>query len=328
MARKSESSQPTGKLDVTDLVHPVYLDVPMMVSFLAAVEGGVSFEDQSKTVEGSQDTREREGGGGIKLPSLLSVLSMDVSGRMKSSGADSMTSEITTVRRHTEASLFNALRTQLRASEAITELSSVGQLDDLQTGELVEIVGQVNGNPLQHVLDLLATFAPYLGIDLDGSKTSAAPAKSKQNKQRGNQSLRQVQPQTAAPEEEPSFGPAEIQLFQTMRADLDNASVRDLVLDGPDDVKAVLTLSREFLSATGEEYLLGGRFTVLAKVTRVLAGDELINLTRRTALGAAGPETAREIVNSFADVPDLDIDVSDPVVEVPGLQLLPLAIFT
>jgi len=272
MARKGADSQPTGRLDVSDLVHPVYLDVPMMVSFLAAVEGGVSFEDQSKTVEGSQDTREREAGGGIKLPSLLSVLSMDVSGRLKNSGTDSTTSEVTTVRRHTEASLFNALRTRLRTSGAIIELTSVGQLDDLQTGELVEIVGQVNGNPLQHVLDLLATFAPYLGIDLDGAKSS--PAKPKQNKQRA-----------VAPADEDTFGPEEIRLFQTMRADLDNASVRDLVLDGPDDVKAVLTLSREFLSKTGEEYLLGGRFTTLAKVTRVLANDELINLTRRTAIG-------------------------------------------
>src|SRR6266540_3157336 len=38
-ARRDEEKQ-------LDLVHPVYLDVPMLVSFLAALEGGISFENE------------------------------------------------------------------------------------------------------------------------------------------------------------------------------------------------------------------------------------------------------------------------------------------
>ena len=28
------------------LIHPIYLDVPMLVSFAAAIQGGVSFESE------------------------------------------------------------------------------------------------------------------------------------------------------------------------------------------------------------------------------------------------------------------------------------------
>jgi len=37
------------------LVHPVYLDVPVMVSFLAAVECGVAYEDESTEAKGWHD---------------------------------------------------------------------------------------------------------------------------------------------------------------------------------------------------------------------------------------------------------------------------------
>jgi len=32
-----------------DLVHPVYLDIPMMTSFVAALEGGFAYADKRKT---------------------------------------------------------------------------------------------------------------------------------------------------------------------------------------------------------------------------------------------------------------------------------------
>ncbi len=32
--------------DVLELVHPVYLDTPMMISFVAALEGGVAYGDE------------------------------------------------------------------------------------------------------------------------------------------------------------------------------------------------------------------------------------------------------------------------------------------
>lgn len=99
-------------------------------------------------------------------------------------------------------------------------------------------------------------------------------------------------------------------------------------LDGPDDIRAVLTLSREFLHESSEDYLLGGHFTALGKVTRVLGLGDHINLTRRTALRLMGPEHTREMVAGINSDADVELDVGDPVVEDAGIQLLPLAIFS
>ena len=103
--------------------------------------------------------------------------------------------------------------------------------------------------------------------------------------------------------------------------------MRDLVLSGPADIRAVLTLSTEFLTPAAADRLLGGRFTVLGKVSRVLESGEAINLTRRTALGYAGPQVARALVTDFTSDQALFMEVGDPVVEPPAVQLLPLAVF-
>jgi len=152
--------------------------------------------------------------------------------------------------------------------------------------------------------------------------------KQRGNQQRGNQQGRQAQQQAQTQEDDAALGQEEIRLFMTMRADLESATVRDLVLDGPDDIRAVLTLSREFLHESSEDYLLGGHFTVLGKVTRVLELGDHINLTRRTALRLMGPEHTREMVAGINSDADVELDVGDPVVEDSGIQLLPLAIFS
>ena len=48
-----------GMSEQIRLIHPIYLDIPMLVSFAAAIEGGLSFgaevtrEASSSTAEGS-----------------------------------------------------------------------------------------------------------------------------------------------------------------------------------------------------------------------------------------------------------------------------------
>jgi hypothetical protein len=331
MARRDDKPPQRDRLTASGLVHPIYLDVPMMVSFLAAVEGGVSFEDETRMVEGAESSKEREASIGLKLPALVSLFGVDASGRYKDAGTDSTSNEVRTVRRHTEASLFNLLRARLEADDAVVQLADAASLQGLETGDLVEVAGEIKGNPLQEVLDFVERFAPYMGINLDAKPSGTH--KQRRNKQRGNQSLRQMQQneeqsqQSDQQDDEVPLSEEDVRLYLTMRADLDRAGVRDLVLDGPEGMRAVLTLSREFLHSSSEEYLLGGRFKVLAKVTRVLTNGDFINMTRRTALGVAGPELSREIVGAFRNQSDLSIEVSDPVVEEPGVQLLPLAIF-
>lgn len=303
------------------LVHPVYLDVPMLVSFVAATEGGFALESE-ETATGataSDRTREATGRGRAGFPLLGALIGVDMSGRYGRKDQEQESKETKVVRQHTEASLFNLLRHELVVEDRITVIERTDQLGQLAIGDLVEISGEVVGNPLQQMLDLFFQILPYLGFDVEAlmkPKKRRDPAKS------GNPAVRAGAAPTDDLDQEDVF-----RLLATMRGDLDTSSIRDLVLLGPESVRAVLALLTEFLTPAAADRLLGGRFTAIGKVSRILRPDESINLTRRTALGLAGPVVARSLVTDFTADNELFVEIGDPVVDSPALQLLPLAVF-
>jgi hypothetical protein len=305
-----------------ELIHPVYLNVPMMVSFLAAIQGGVSYENEITARSQTAKDLEAEGGGRAGLPGISSLLglNLDMQGRLKRRSAGEEAVETKVIREHTEASLFNLLRHRLGTEKRALQLDG-GSLDQLTTGELIEVTGEVLGNPLQQVLDFIYAIAPYLGVELEEEKSSPSAGSR-------NPKARPAQRKSVAIAENEGFGPAEAELFRTMRRDADRSRVRDLILQTQEGPRAILTLDREFLQPKTEEYMVGGRFTVLGKVTAVLAGDEQVNLMRRTALGTLGAKMARELFSSLQQADeDFSFNLPDPVVSAPAIQILPLAIF-
>lgn len=315
MARKDDADRERMPLR---LLHPVYLDTPMLVSFVAAAEGGIAFQSE-ETEKGATETdrtrdamvRARAG-----LPALASLIGLDMSGRYGRKDQEQESKETRVVRQHTEASLFNLLRHELVAQGCVTTIVRAGQLDDVDIGDLVEVTGDIIGNPLQQMLDLFFQILPYLGYD---AETLMKPKKRKDPAKSGNPAVRAGESQI---DDEDT-----LRLIATMRGDLESSSMRDLLLLGPDDIRAVLVLSTEFLTPAAADRLLGGRFTVIGKITRVLIPPESINLTRRTALGMAGPDVAQELVTTFTSDQELFVEIGDPVVEPPAVQLLPLAVF-
>jgi hypothetical protein len=117
------------------------------------------------------------------------------------------------------------------------------------------------------------------------------------------------------------------QMMVQMRDDLAEAAVHDTVIDGPDGLKAILTMSSEFYDDATNACLREGVFVAVGKVTRVLATGDRINLLRRTVLGAAGPEGGRQIIQSAVETEALELAAFDPIIEPPALQILPLAVY-
>ena len=119
-------------------------------------------------------------------------------------------------------------------------------------------------------------------------------------------------------------------MFIGLTGEILDTKVRDVVLISDEGLKAVLTLATEYIDESAEEYLQESSVRVLAKVTRIVkAGDDPINLTRRTALGLLERNQTTELINDARTAMEegLHADISDPVVEGPAAQLLPLAIF-
>lgn len=313
------NDQLDGAHQEMDLVHPLYLDVPMMISFLAALEGGgVAFEGEELARAATAEDRSKGASGRVGLPAISALFGIDLTGRLESGSKEEESRETKVLRRHTESSLFNLLRHRLLAEQRVRHISDATD-EAIQTGDLVELEGDYIGNALQGIVDLFLKLLPYTDLEEEAKQRKKNPKKS------GNPAVRaEAASQNSDDEDDPA---SVLRMMRIVHDDLESSAVEDVVLQGSSDFQAVLTLSREFLPAETQQQMMAARLRVLGKVSRVLHDGEIINLTRRTALGVTGPSAAQELVSSVMDLGEGHFSFGDPVVEAPALQIQPVAVF-
>src|SRR5690349_16206000 len=95
-----------------NLTHPVYLDVQMMYSFLAYLEGGFSLEDEHISKLTSAQGEQGKGSAKVKLPTLAHFFGAEASIEKNVDAKSEGSSEYKAQRHRTAASLFNYLYTR------------------------------------------------------------------------------------------------------------------------------------------------------------------------------------------------------------------------
>jgi hypothetical protein len=331
MARaKTPTTAVTGSL----LAHPVYLDTPMLVSFLASLEDGVSYTSEVAERVAAGREGEGEGTGKVALPSIATLLGLNLSaeGRYKRRNTSEDSVENKFIREHTAASLFNRLMNRLRATDGmLTELSVSTQLEELADGSLIEMHGQILGNPLRQVLEFFAALGPYIGLDIEDHPDE--PPEAEHRPTGGSRKRSGAKPPAKLPQLTNTSGGQTPELsnqdiLRVVKREVSISPVVDLLMESREGLRAVLTVNRELLSPEVEAYFVGGRFTVLAKVSAVLTEGNSISLLRRTAFGTMGRSVAEEMFSAFTDSSEgLDFSVAETVIDGPAVQLLPLAIY-
>jgi hypothetical protein len=324
------------------LGHPVYLDVAMMISFLAYLEGGIVTREEATQREAGARERVLKGRAGLRAR-LPWALDADVGTEGSSQRREEVSLESKSARQHTAASLFNLLYEYLSADDQLVNLTKSSQLEELCPGQLVEMTGEYLGNPLESILAFVAAMYPYLDEQRKAQIATANEAAERIRKaQRSGNPAKRAQAQAALQaqaavdpgeaisavveklkESENEFG---LQMMLKMAEDIKAVPVHDLLFRLRSGLHAVLTVSSEYYSSETNEYLRAGEFKVIGKVTKVITGDTTVNLTRRTVLGVANPSTAQDIVESV-ETEDIKLDVTDPIVTAPAVQILPMAIF-
>ena len=237
--------------------------------------------------------------------------------------------------------MFNLLYEYLTTDNQLIDLQDQHQLQGLRPGQLIELSGEYLGNPLEDILGFIGAMFPYYEEQVTAQKAATAEAleQAKKAQRSGNPARRAA----AAQAQEPSPDAVEvltgvlkqledttnqqgIQLMLRMAEDIKRVPVHGLLVRTPTGLQAVLTVSSEYYSATTNEYLRAGSFRVIGKVTRIVNESDVINLTRRTFLGAADSKVAQEIVEKVKSG-EFRLDVADPIVGSPAVQILPMAIF-
>ena len=219
------------------------------------------------------------------------------------------------------------------------DLEGPAQLQGLKSGQLVEVAGEYVGNPLEDMLALFGSIIPYM---LDQQQKQQEALKSALEGTDGPQAepgpgSKPPSSQTPQPDvselleglvQQTENAEAELGAAMVLRMveDIQRVPVHDLLLRTTSGLQVVLTVASDYYSAATNENLRAGEFRVVGKVTRTLTGEKKINLTRRTVLGVANPSTAQEIMASFK-TDKIDLDLADPIVTAPAVQVLPMAIF-
>jgi len=346
-----------------DIVHPVYLDIPMMTSFIAALEGGFTDEDKRKTSSTKSGGTQRSASGRLGVPILSSLFRMDMSGDIKNTDDTRSIEEVEVKRQHTASSLFNLLRWKLVSDLHLVKFpASAEDLRKLEPGVLVEIRGVIASDPVSDLFEALNDVIASIG---QLAKVSAISSLMDQGLDRMIQELR-GQPNmapllTAFGAESPTLqvsgkprsgNPAKHSsantqqqtgalhasdlcaqigtLVERLRTEVDSRPVIDFVLRSPDDaLRAVLTVSRKYLPVEGAPLMLGGEYAVLGKVTSVLEepSDE-IPLLRRSIFRYLTPKATQAAHDYMTQNRFLNLNVPELIVRGPALQLLPIAVYS
>jgi hypothetical protein len=303
----------------------LYLDENMMLSFLAHLEGGVSVsEDETETSENRTDkSATARIGARAKIAAFLSAEAA-IEGQLKGSSGSSQ--EVQRSRHHTSASLFNILYSYLHEDGTVRQLTSQEDFENLNAGDLVEFEANYVGNPLEELVRLFGALLPLMDDESEKSKQVQAKTPSKRSGNPASRAAAASSPETSPEDSSSKESDDGVRILTQMLSDLDTVPVHDLLLGLEDGAQAVVVASSAYFSAATNEMLRAGTVKVIGKVTKILVEDDTINLTRRTILGAGGPELASATVISAASAMPGLAD-ADPIVRAPAIQVIPMAIF-
>lgn len=312
------------------LVHPVYLDVPMMASFYASEGMTINLDSVATAANDTGTTLEAKAEVKVAFPllSALSPLSAGAAGNISRQTRSQESVETRSVYQHTESSLLNLLRRALIDSELLCALDALGGTPErvLQLGDLLQISGRIIGNPLEKLLETYDRLLPYAGLTGEPPKAKSEPPRKLFWPLASQKVSRMVDNLLSEDRNRPK-------LVRILREDLEKSYVRDLVLECREipAIPVILVVSTEFFTSKAVDYLVDGEFTVIGKVTGLADPGASVDLMRRTALATMSTEKVHTLVAQLSsDVEALGAaSFSSPsVTHLAGsLQLLPLAIF-
>jgi len=296
------------------LIHPIYLDVPMLVSFAAAVEGGVAF--------GTEVTREHHhhllaGAGASGRFGLSSLFGRIFDGSVQAGcslerASQDRSLEVET-RGHTEASIAILLYDRLvRESGYVVQPQQLQDLEDLAPGTLVELCGTIEKNAVDTMIDyadaidILANMGPD-----EATAVLRGPAGGKKK--------------AGAPEHQSPVR----KMRDSLNRDRQRTPISNVLLrcSQPRGCTAVVTLRTANLRDLTLSELHKNAVRVIGKVTRVIPEGETMSAFENYGLALLKPEV---LTKTFQELRDSDVvraEFSEVEVAGPAVQVLPLMVF-
>lgn len=293
------------------LIHPIYLDVPMLVSFAAAVEGGLSFG--AEVTEESTRSRSAEGALSGKLglgPLFTKFLDPSIGGSAGGAIEDTERAVRKQARAHTEASVAILLYDRFRREGGyVIDPASLKDLESVEPGALVEVAGTIEKNAIDAMVDYIDAISILSQMGTETSSQRGA----------GGGKAKGV-PKPSGP-------------LHSLRDSLDRDRKRTPISNVllrcsiPANANAIVTLRTENLRDLTLSELHKNSVRVLGKVTRVVADGEEVSPFENYGMALLKPETLEAALTPIVENEAMKIQFSEVTLKGPAVQILPLMVF-
>ncbi len=286
------------------LIHPIYLDVPMLVSFAAAIQGGLSFGSDVTQESGKNAARDAKISSNVGFSKLVSSLfDASIKAGASTSQTDDERRTVRESRSHTEASIAITLYDYFQQEKGYLQTpTSSDEFARIEPGALVEMFGVVHKNAVDSAIDYMDA------VDILSKLDTSQP--NQQGKSRNQKSpLRQMR--DALDEDR-------------KRTPISNVS---FVCSQPNDVQAVLTLRTQNLRDLTLSELHKNSVRVVGKITRIIREGESMSAFENYGLSLMNPEVLRELFEEMIKSEDIAAEFTDVEIKGPAVQVLPLMIF-
>lgn len=295
------------------LIHPIYLDVAMLVSFAAAVEGGVAF--------GTEITREHHrnlstgvgASGRFGLSPLFGRFfdSSIQAGSSVEQASQDRSLQVET-RGHTEASIAILLYDRLvRESGYIVQPQQLEDLEDLAPGTLVELCGTIEKNAVDTMIDYADAIDILASMGQEATAVLKGPGGGK--KKAG-----------ASEHQSPVRKMRDCLDRDRLRTPISNVLLR---CSQPRGCTAVVTLRRSNLRDLTLSELHKNTVRLVGKVTRVIPEGETMSAFENYGLALLKGEVLAQAFQQLRDSDLMRAEFSEVEVAGPAVQVLPLMVF-
>lgn len=292
------------------LIHPIYLDIPMLVSFAAAIQGGLALEAEVTAEKKAGGSTSANTSGKFGLNKLFQSL-VDTSVSAEMSGNHS--SESTEIRKeskaYTEASVAIILYHQLRQNGGyIVEPKNLKDFHNYSPGTLIEVAGTIGKNAVDAVIDYLDA-AEILS-------QFASPEPQSQSKGKGFKTSQNSKSDLA-------------RMRDALDKDRKRTPISNVVVrcSEPQDLNAVVTLRTENLRDLTLSELHKNSVRIVGKITRMVAEKEAMNSFENYGMAMLPAQLLQDLFMQITNTEGVVAEFSDVEVHGPAIQILPLMIF-
>ncbi len=300
------------------LIHPIYLDVPMLVSFAAAIQGGLSIESEVTQEKESSKSGTVKVAGKFGLSSLFSNL-FDVTAETDvTAAANGRNQEIRReLKSHTEASVAILLYNELRKNRNfLTQPDDVKSLTQIGPGTLVEVAGTIEKNAIDTVIDYIDAVNILSNFASQSGSTSSTQTRQASSKKGGtkNQTIEQNDLE---------------RMRETLDKDRKRTPISNVILrcKEPEGINVIVTLRTANLRDLTLTELHKNSVKVVGKVTRVIGNDQAMSAFENYGMSLVEPKILEMMFNSMTETKDVVAEFSEVQIKGPAIQILPLMIF-